>query len=42
VKFDDPWTRPVLVWLTVGVPSWAMPEVAILDGLGLNDRVHAR
>jgi arabinofuranosyltransferase len=42
LKFDDPWTRPVLVWLTVGVPSWAMPEVAILDGLGLNDRVVAR
>ncbi len=42
LKFGDPTTRLVLVWKTVGVPSWAMPEVVILDYFGLNDRVVAR
>lgn len=42
LTFDDPRTRPVITLLMVGVTSWVMPEVAILDGLGLNDRVVAR
>jgi arabinofuranosyltransferase len=42
LKYGDPMTRLVLPWKTVGVPSWALPEVVILDYLGLNDRVVAR
>ena len=42
LKYADPMTRSVLVWGTLGVPSWVMPEVVILDQLGLNDRVVAR
>lgn len=42
LKFGDPMTRLVLVWKTVGVPAWVLPEVVILDYLGLNDRVVAR
>ncbi|EPX56021.1 hypothetical protein D187_007363 [Cystobacter fuscus DSM 2262] len=41
-KFGDPMTRLVLVSQTVGVVSWVLPEVVILDYLGLNDRVVAR
>lgn len=33
---------PVLRRKSVGVPGWVYPEVAILDELGLNDRVIAR
>ncbi len=33
---------PVLVERTVGVPGWSLPEVAIIDLFGLNDRVIAR
>ena len=33
---------PVLQTKTVGVPGWVLPSVAILDELGLNDRVVAR
>jgi arabinofuranosyltransferase len=36
--------HPVLVYDTVGVPGWVLPNVAILDWFGLNDAViaHAR
>ncbi len=34
--------RIVLPLTSVGVPSWVLPEVAILDVYGLNDRVIAR
>lgn len=34
--------RPVLAGRTVGMASWVYPEVAIIDLLGLNDRVIAR
>ena len=34
--------RPVLVRGGVGVPGWVLPEVIIIDRLGLNDRVVAR
>lgn len=34
--------RPVTALLTVGVPGWVLPEVAILDGFGLNDPIIAR
>jgi arabinofuranosyltransferase len=33
---------PVLRTMTVGVPAWVLPQVAILDELGLNDRIVAR
>lgn len=33
---------PVLAHTSVGYPAWTMPNVAILDKLGLNDRVIAR
>lgn len=37
------WEERVILPLTsVGVPSWVLPEVAILDVYGLNDRVIAR
>ena len=39
VRWPD---RAVLVSLTVGVPGWVLPEVAVIDVLGLNDRVIAR
>ncbi len=34
--------RAVLAAPTVGVPAWVLPEVAIIDLFGLNDRVIAR
>jgi arabinofuranosyltransferase len=34
--------RPVLAWDTVGVMGWVLPNVAIIDRFGLNDRVIAR
>ncbi len=34
--------RAVLAAPTVGVPGWVLPEVAIIDLFGLNDRVIAR
>lgn len=34
--------RVVLPLTSVGVPAWVLPEVAILDVYGLNDRVIAR
>lgn len=34
--------RPVLVTRSVGIPGWMLPDVAILDYHGLNDRVVAR
>lgn len=39
-----PWEHghPVLVESTVGWPGWTLPQVAIIDSLGLNDRVVAR
>jgi arabinofuranosyltransferase len=33
---------PLLAAWSVGVPGWAMPNVHIIDGLGLNDHVIAR
>ncbi len=33
---------PVLLAASVGVVSWVLPRVNIIDGLGLNDRVVAR
>ncbi|HLX07698.1 MAG TPA: hypothetical protein VKY89_07520 [Thermoanaerobaculia bacterium] len=37
-----PWSgRPVLVAPGVGVVGWVLPHVAIIDSLGLNDRVIA-
>jgi arabinofuranosyltransferase len=37
-----PWEyRRLLAVKTVGVPGWVFPNVAILDELGLNDRVIA-
>ena len=38
----DAVVRPVLVWGTVGVPGWLLPDVAIVDRFGLNDYVIAR
>ena len=32
----------MLAHASVGYPAWTMPNVAILDKLGLNDRVIAR
>ena len=38
-----PWSeRHVLIAATVGVAAWVLPEVAVIDALGLNDRVIAR
>lgn len=34
--------QPVMVLYGVGYPSWTMPDVAIIDGRGLNDAVVAR
>ena len=34
--------RPVLAESTVGIPGWVLPNVAIIDTLGLNDAVVAR
>lgn len=34
--------RHVIALTSVGVPSWVLPEVAVIDRLGLNDRVIAR
>jgi arabinofuranosyltransferase len=36
--------HPVLVYHTIGVPGWVLPNVAVLDWFGLNDAViaHAR
>ncbi len=39
ISFDD---RPVLLGFSVGIISWALPNVAIIDVLGLNDWVAAR
>ncbi len=36
VSWDD---RNVMPWGTVGAISWVLPNVAIIDHLGLNDRV---
>ena len=33
---------PVMVWNTVGVPGWVLPNVAFIDLYGLNDYVVAR
>ena len=33
---------PIMVRTMVGVPSWVLPQVAIIDGYGLNDYVIAR
>lgn len=33
---------PVLAHSSVGYPAWTLPDVAIIDRLGLNDRVIAR
>lgn len=38
-----PWSeRHSLLAATVGVPGWTLPHVAVIDALGLNDRVIAR
>ena len=34
--------NPIMLHRAVGYPGWALPGIAILDGLGLNDRVIAR
>ena len=34
--------QPVLAFDAVGVPGWVLPDVAIIDILGLNDRTIAR
>jgi arabinofuranosyltransferase len=34
--------RALFAMTTVGVPGWALPEVAIIDHFGLNDKVVAR
>ena len=34
--------RAVVALWTVGVVGWVLPEVAIIDRFGLNDRVIAR
>jgi arabinofuranosyltransferase len=34
--------HPVKAGRTIGMVSWVLPEVAIIDKLGLNDRVVAR
>lgn len=39
LTWDD---RPVLARGCVGVAAWSMPNVAIIDTLGLNDRIVAR
>jgi arabinofuranosyltransferase len=39
IRWDD--ARPVIVWNTVGVLGWVLPNVAIIDQFGLNDRVIA-
>jgi arabinofuranosyltransferase len=39
---NDRGDRPVHAVDTVGIPGWTLPNVAILDTLGLNDRVVAR
>ncbi len=43
-KYESiPWTKRTIVPLDgVGVPAWLLPGVAVLDKLGLNDRVIAR
>lgn len=42
-KFREPVTEvPVLAAAAVGVVGWSLPEVAILDVYGLNDRIVAR
>jgi len=38
----DPEDRPVIALRGVGYSGWAMPDIAILDELGLNDWVAAR
>jgi arabinofuranosyltransferase len=38
VDWDE---RPVLLWNTVGVLGWVLPNVAVIDEFGLNDRVIA-
>jgi arabinofuranosyltransferase len=38
-----PWSgRPVIADLSVGILGWVLPHVAVIDTLGLNDRVVAR
>jgi arabinofuranosyltransferase len=39
ISWDD---RDVRVDSTVGIPGWVLPNVAIIDARGLNDRVVAR
>jgi len=39
ISWDD---RHVLLAATVGVASWTLPHVAVIDAIGLNDRVIAR
>jgi arabinofuranosyltransferase len=34
--------HPTMGLIGVGVPGWLLPEVAVIDLLGLNDRVVAR
>jgi hypothetical protein len=34
--------RPMLMWGTVGVPGWLLPDIPIVDRYGLNDYVIAR
>lgn len=37
----DPTDFPVLAHVSVGVPGWVLPKVAIIDMLGLNDAIIA-
>jgi arabinofuranosyltransferase len=39
LRWED---RPVTFLKAVGVPGWVLPEVAVIDVFGLNDRVVAR
>jgi arabinofuranosyltransferase len=34
--------RPVIAWRSIGILSWSLPNVAVIDRLGLNDRIIAR
>jgi arabinofuranosyltransferase len=34
--------RPVIAWRSIGVLAWSLPNVAVIDRLGLNDRIVAR
>lgn len=41
-RYDWTGRRHVIALYSVGVPGWVLPEVAVIDRLGLNDRVVAR